>query len=116
MNDDTFCLTYFSLSVKLCVCAVCTVRCGAECFNYGFPQELDEEFLVISDTLPGEVAWKYVTDEKLRKILCERIDEGFCFPLNPKWILADKGWKKVYDKMMASKNKDIQTSLEISQT
>jgi hypothetical protein len=27
------------------------VRHGAECFNYYFPQEIDDEFLVISDRL-----------------------------------------------------------------
>ena len=31
------------------------VRHGPECFNYSFPQELDEKFLVISDTLEGPV-------------------------------------------------------------
>lgn len=31
------------------------VRHGPECFNYSFPQELDDKFLVISDTLPGSV-------------------------------------------------------------
>jgi len=88
------------------------VRHGAECFNYSFPQELDDEFLVISDTLPGKVAWKYVNGEELRSFLGDRIDEGFCFPLNPKWVLADNGWKEVYDKMMASKDEEIQKSLE----
>ena len=33
-------------------------------------------------------------------------------PLNPKWILADKGLKQVYDKMIASNDKSIQRSLE----
>ena len=31
------------------------VRHGPECFNYSFPQPLDDKFLVISDTLPGLV-------------------------------------------------------------
>jgi len=31
------------------------VRHGPECFNYGFPQELDDKYLVISDMLPGQV-------------------------------------------------------------
>ena len=30
-------------------------RHGPECFNYSFPQELDDKFLVISDTLEGKV-------------------------------------------------------------
>lgn len=88
------------------------VRHGAECFNYGFPQELDDHFLVISDTLPGKIPWRYVDSDELKDILCAKIDEGFFFPLNPKWILADKGWKKVYDKMMASENDSIHRSLD----
>ena len=31
------------------------VRHGPECFNYSFPQQMDDKFLVISDTLPGLV-------------------------------------------------------------
>ena len=88
------------------------VRHGSKCFNYYFPQDLDDQFLVISDTLPGK-QWKDVDAEELKEILCQKIDGGFCFPLNPKWwILADKGWKKVYDRMMASKNPIIQKSLD----
>jgi hypothetical protein len=34
------------------------VRHGAECFNWFFPQEIDDKLLVISDTLPGNVKWK----------------------------------------------------------
>ena len=87
------------------------VRHGAECFNYSFPQEIDEHFLVISDDLDQPVAWKYVKVDELQHIICTRIDEGFCCPLNPKWILADKGWKRVYDKMMASTSNGVQESL-----
>ena len=87
------------------------VRHGSECFNFYFPQELDEEFLVISDSLKGNVPWKHVNAEELKEFLFEKIDEDFCFPLNPKWILADRGWKKIYDKMMASTCKDTQISL-----
>ena len=36
------------------------VRHGAECFNYGFSQELEDQFLIISDCLEGNVSWKYV--------------------------------------------------------
>ena len=87
------------------------IRHGSESFNYYFPQELDDQFLVISDCLPGNIPWKYVDAEELKKLLCEKIDEGFCFPLNPKWILADQGWKKVYDQMMGSTCENTQTSL-----
>ena len=35
------------------------VRHGAVCFNYSFPQKIDEHFLVISDDLDQPVGWKY---------------------------------------------------------
>jgi len=89
------------------------VRHGAECFNYFFPQELDERFLVISDHFEGNVPWKYVDVRELQNILCDRIEEGYTFPLNPKWILADHGWKTVYDKLMASEDKRVQKSLDV---
>ena len=56
---------------------------------------------VISDTL-SPVPWKYVNERELQSILSERIKEGFMFPLNPKWILCDPGWKKLYDELLAS--------------
>lgn len=77
------------------------VRHGSECFNYHFPQEIDEMFLLISDTLKP-VPWKYVNVKDLQTILSKKIAEGFVFPLNPKWILCDPGWKKIYDDLMAS--------------
>ena len=54
---------------------------------------------MISDTFPG-VPWRYANGEELVDILSEKVDEGFSFPLNPKWILCDPGWKKVYDKLL----------------
>mmetsp|Transcript_6824 Transcript_6824/g.16242 ORF Transcript_6824/g.16242 Transcript_6824/m.16242 type:complete len:837 (-) Transcript_6824:27-2537(-) len=89
------------------------VRHGAECFNYFFPQDLDDEFLVVSDTLPGGVPWKYVGVEELQKILIHKINDGHTFPLNPKWVLCDPGWKKVYDKLMASDRRNVQESLNV---
>ena len=77
------------------------VRHGSECFNYYFPQEIDDMFLLISDTL-SPVSWKYVNVEDLQALLSQKIAEGFVFPLNPKWILCDPGWKKLYDELMAS--------------
>jgi len=88
------------------------VRHGPEAFNYAFPQELDDKFLVISDQFPG-VPWKYVDSTELISILHERIDEGFTFPLNPKWILCDPGWKGVYDKLLASHKPNVQDSMDI---
>eukprot|EP00588_Corethron_pennatum_P031612 CAMPEP_0194345548 /NCGR_PEP_ID=MMETSP0171-20130528/104914_1 /TAXON_ID=218684 /ORGANISM="Corethron pennatum, Strain L29A3" /LENGTH=802 /DNA_ID=CAMNT_0039112547 /DNA_START=71 /DNA_END=2476 /DNA_ORIENTATION=+ len=89
------------------------VRHGAESFNYTFPQELDESFLVIDERLDSKVPWKYVGVQELRELLCARIDEGYVFPLNPKWILADYGWKAVYDKMMSSTNERVQGALAV---
>jgi hypothetical protein len=77
------------------------VRHGSECFNYYFPQEIDESFLLISDTLKP-VPWRYVNVQQLQSILSQRISDGFVFPLNPKWILCDPGWKQLYDQLMAS--------------
>ncbi|KAG7340934.1 hypothetical protein IV203_030549 [Nitzschia inconspicua] len=77
------------------------VRHGSECFNYYFPQEIDDNFLLISDTLKP-VPWRYVNVQELQSILSEKIAEGFVFPLNPKWVLCDPGWKKLYDELMAS--------------
>jgi hypothetical protein len=88
------------------------VRHGPECFNYGFPQDLDDEYLVVSDTFPG-VPWRYANPKELIDILCQKIDEGFTFPMNPKWILADSGWKAVYDKLMASQKPNVQESMDI---
>ena len=69
------------------------VRHGSECFNYYFPQEIDDMFLLISDTL-SPVPWKYVNVTDLQALLSQKIAEGFVFPLNPKWILCDPGWKR----------------------
>lgn len=91
------------------------VRHGAECFNYYFPQELDEELLVISDELPekyNSCSWTYVNQEELKDILKFKIDKGYTFPLNPKWILCDKGWKEVYDKLKSSNLPNVQDSLD----
>jgi len=91
------------------------VRHGAECYNYYFPQELDEELLVISDELPDNYAgknWVYVNQDDLKTILKFKIDKGYTFPLNPKWILCDEGWKEVYDKLLASEDMNVKQSLD----
>lgn len=90
------------------------VRHGAECFNYYFPQELDDQFLVILESASGvAVHWKYVNKNELRDILSTKVDEGYTFPLNPKWVLCDHGWKDIYDKLMDSKKPNVQQSLEV---
>eukprot|EP00978_Attheya_sp_CCMP212_P004684 scaffold10243_cov62-Attheya_sp.AAC.2 len=88
------------------------------------PSELDQEFLVISETLLGPTTtpegtisssttpWKYMNVSELQETLCQKIDEGFTFPLNPKWVLCDDGWKKVYDKLLASQFKNVQSSID----
>jgi len=89
------------------------VRHGAECFNYYFPQDLDDEFLIVSDTLPGKGSWKYVNAAELREFLLQKIDEGFTFPLNPKWVLCDEGWNEIYDRLISTDSKNVQESLNI---
>ena len=89
------------------------VRHGAECFNYYFPQDLDAEYLVIlGDADAGKVPWVYVNEEELRELLIDKIDRGFTFPLNPKWVLCDPGWKEVYDKLLQSQASNVQASLD----
>uniref|UniRef100_A0A7S4N4W1 Uncharacterized protein n=1 Tax=Odontella aurita TaxID=265563 RepID=A0A7S4N4W1_9STRA len=92
------------------------VRHGAECFNYYFPQELelDEKFLVISDRLPGNpnVPWTYMNETELRHFLTQKIDQGYTFPLNPKWVLCDPGWKALYDKFAASERYKVKQSFD----
>lgn len=89
-----------------------SVRHGAECFNYYFPQELDSEFLIVSDRLPG-ASWKYVGAQELQRFLLDRIEDGFTFPLNPKWVLCDDGWKEIYDRLVSSKQPNVQDSLKV---
>ena len=77
------------------------VRHGSECFNFYFPQEIDDTLLIVSDTLKP-VPWKYVNVKELQSLLSKMIWDGFVFPINPKWILCDPGWKRLYDQLMAS--------------
>jgi len=92
------------------------VRHGSESFNYYFPQELDEEFLIIYDGHNPDqngLKWEYVDVVGLQKILNDKIDEGFTFPLNPKWILCDQGWSKIYQKLLSSNHRNVQESLDV---
>jgi len=66
------------------------VRHGAECSNFFFPQELDDQYLIVWYKYPDK-PWEYVTEEGLRKFLLDRVAEGFAFPLNPVWCVRDKG-------------------------
>ena len=81
------------------------VRHGAECFNFWFPQELDDEFLVVWDGFPlygSRVPWRYMNREGLRSFLMARVGDGYAFPLNPKWVLCDEGWIDVFRAVQAS--------------
>ncbi|CAB9509906.1 expressed unknown protein [Seminavis robusta] len=89
------------------------VRHGAECFNFEYPQEMDPSFLVISDTIEGNVRWQYVDSSQLHYFLLKRIVNKFTFPLNPKWILCDPGWSKIYDKLLTSDIPNIQQSMNV---
>jgi len=72
------------------------VRHGAECFNYYFPQELDEDYLVVWDGFPDK-PWAYKTEKTMREFLIERMKEGFSFPMNPLWPCAFAGWWEVWE-------------------
>jgi len=85
------------------------VRHGPECFNYFFPQELDEKFLII---FPGNEVWRYVSERELREILLDKIREGFAFPLNPKWLLCDPGWITLFRELLSSKHASVKDSLD----
>jgi len=80
------------------------VRHGAECFNFYFPQELDDEYLLIWEGFAGTAGkpWEYATEKQMREFLLERIKEGFIFPINPIWPIRDKGWIEVMEALLAS--------------
>jgi hypothetical protein len=77
------------------------VRHGAECSNFYFPQEMDTEYLVVWEGL-SPVRWKYVGPDELQSFLLERVSDGFAFPLNPKWVLCDAGWMRVFEALLQS--------------
>jgi len=86
------------------------VRHGAECFNYYFPQELDDEFLVIGGNRDGD-KYQYMKLHELQQFLLGSIDNGYTFPLNPKWVLCDEGWKAIWDKLTGSSHPNVQLSI-----
>jgi len=97
-------------SVKRSAKSCGAVRHGAECFNYFFPQELDEHFLVV---FPGNQMWKYVSAKELQIILSEKIREGYTFPLNPKWLLCDPGWISLFKQLLLSNEPSVQHSIDL---
>jgi len=75
------------------------VRHAAECYNFYWPQDLDDEFMVVWEGYKG-TPWRYLNPSQLRHFLIRRAAEGFVFPLNPKWLLCDEGWYDVYSAML----------------
>lgn len=74
------------------------VRHGAECMNLYFPQELDEEYLVVWNEYPDK-PWEYVTEEGCRQFITDRIDQDYACPINPVWPVRDKGWWEIMQKL-----------------
>jgi len=82
------------------------VRHGAECFNYHHPQERDEDYLVVWDGY-DDIPWRYMPQCDLRDFLHERIEEGYCLPLNPVWVVRDPDWHEIYEALL--ENDDTKT-------
>lgn len=38
---------------------------------------------------------------------------SFSFPLNPKWVLCDAGWKSIWDKLLASTHHNVESSINV---
>jgi len=95
--------------VEQVVDATCTtgaVRHGAECFNFSFPQELDDQYLIVWEGFASAngVPWEYKSEPEMRDFLKDRIAEGFCFPLNPIWPLRDPGWWDIFEALRNSQH------------
>lgn len=57
--------------------------------------------MIVSDSFAEK--WKYVSINELQDFLFQKIEEGYCFPLNPKWVLCDDPrWKQLYDCLLKS--------------
>ena len=89
------------------------VRHGSECFNYYFPQAMDEEYLIIYPEYFGDLPYKYVNQHELRQFLISQVDLGFTFPLHPKWVLCDPGWIQVWKVLLSSNLPYVQESLNV---
>jgi len=82
------------------------VRHGAECFNFCFPQELDDQYLIVWEgfACTAGVPWEYRSEPETRNFLKGRISEGFCFPLNPIWPVRDPGWWDLFEALRNSRH------------
>jgi hypothetical protein len=82
------------------------IRHGAEAFNFHFPQELDEEYMIIWDGYtkndPKAQPFAYATEPGLREFLLERAKDGYVFPVNPVWPVRDPGWYDVWKAVKAN--------------
>jgi len=77
------------------------LRHGAECSNFYFPQEMDTQYLIVWEGL-SPVRWQYVDPDELQTFLLARVEDGFAFPLNPKWVLCDEGWMIIFEALLKS--------------
>lgn len=59
----------------------------------------------------GGAKYKYMKLNELQDFLSGCVDLGFTFPLNPKWVLCDKGWKALWDKLIGSTHPNVQLSI-----
>ena len=59
----------------------------------------------------GGAKYKYMTPNELQCFLSDCVDKGFTFPLNPKWVLCDSGWKALWDKLNNSTHPNVRLSL-----
>jgi len=81
------------------------VRHGAECFNYQYPQDLDSSFLLFDDP-SNKPKGESKELAALTSYLKARANEGWIFPLNPIWVVRDKGWLGIWNTQV-TKAKDI---------
>jgi hypothetical protein len=57
---------------------------------------------------------RYVDEAGLTEILSQKIDQGFTFPLNPKWVLSDANrWYELYQKLLMSDKEETRQSMNI---
>lgn len=98
-GDPTSVKLIVDIVEKLEACGA--VRHGAECFNFYFPQELDDEFLIIWDGFE-DPPWKTATEPEVREFLLARAKEGYAFPVNPVWPARDPGWYEVFQALRES--------------
>jgi len=78
--------------------SVGAVRHSSECFNYMFPQDFDNEYLIIWDQFP-DMPWDYKSEHDLHAFLLDRIKEGYAFPVHPVWAARDTHWFSIFEEL-----------------